>query len=109
MDKNKKLNFQTLFFSYTWKPIDGCPGRYILKDKKQYTLVELTENKAEIKTYYPENRDIIHTAEFSDGGIISYQKKDGRFIHTLNNREGYTRKLTMLGFEIPELQSEVLQ
>jgi len=32
-----------------------------------------------------------------DGGLISYRKADGRFLHTLNTREGLDRKLRQLG------------
>jgi hypothetical protein len=37
------------------------------------------------------------TVEFADGGgIISYVKDDGKFIHTLNTKEGFGRKLDQL-------------
>jgi hypothetical protein len=41
--------------------------------------------------------DKVLTVEFADGGgIISYVKDDGKFIHTLNTKEGFGRKLDQL-------------
>ena len=36
---------------------------------------------------------------FADGGLISYRKADGSYIHTLNTRDGLHRKLAQLGIE----------
>ncbi|MBT3274146.1 MAG: hypothetical protein HN368_13395 [Spirochaetales bacterium] len=41
--------------------------------------------------------DTVHVVEFADGGIISYQKDTGLFVHTLNNSTGFQRKLENLG------------
>ena len=42
-------------------------------------------------------RDPVIVAAFEDGGLISYRQADGRFLHTLNTREGFARKLDQLG------------
>jgi hypothetical protein len=31
------------------------------------------------------------------GGLISYRKPDGSYVHTLNTKEGLNRKLDQLG------------
>ena len=41
--------------------------------------------------------DPVIVAEFEDGGLISYRKPDGSFLHTLNTSEGFDRKLRQLG------------
>lgn len=41
--------------------------------------------------------DIVIVARMEDGGLISYRKKDGGYVHTLNTPEGYARKLSHLG------------
>lgn len=41
--------------------------------------------------------DPVIVTPFDDGGLISYRKADGRFLHTLNTREGLERKLDQLG------------
>jgi hypothetical protein len=42
-------------------------------------------------------KDPVMVAPLSDGGLISYRKPDGAYIHTLNSREGFERKLQQLG------------
>ena len=42
-------------------------------------------------------RDPVIVTPFDDGGLISYRKADGMFLHTLNTREGFERKLHQLG------------
>ena len=42
-------------------------------------------------------KDPVIVTPFEDGGLISYRKADGMFLHTLNTREGFERKLRQLG------------
>ena len=42
-------------------------------------------------------RDPVIVTAFDDGGLISYRKAEGTFLHTLNTREGLERKLRQLG------------
>ena len=42
-------------------------------------------------------RDPVIVTAFDDGGLISYRKAEGMFLHTLNTREGLERKLRQLG------------
>ena len=44
-------------------------------------------------------RDPVVIAQLRDGGIISYVKPDGRYLHTLATPEAFERKLRQLGFE----------
>ena len=47
--------------------------------------------------------DKVLTIEFEDGGgIISYVKDDGKFIHTLNTKEGFRRKSDQLKIGIKD-------
>ena len=41
-------------------------------------------------------KDPVIVTPFEDGGLISYRKADGLFVHTLNTREGLERKLRQL-------------
>jgi len=36
------------------------------------------------------------------GGLISYRQTNERYLHTLNNAEGFERKLASLGIELKE-------
>ena len=42
-------------------------------------------------------KDPVIVTPFEDGGLIWYRKADGTFLHTLNTREGFERKLRQLG------------
>ncbi len=42
-------------------------------------------------------QDPVIVTPFEDGGLISYRKAHGLFLHTLNTREGFERKLRQLG------------
>jgi hypothetical protein len=42
-------------------------------------------------------QDPVIVTPLEDGGLISYRKADGMFLHTLNTREGFERKLRQLG------------
>ena len=42
-------------------------------------------------------KDPVIVTPLDDGGLISYRKADGLFLHTLNTREGLERKLRQLG------------
>ena len=42
-------------------------------------------------------KDLVIVTPFDDGGLISYRKAQGMFLHTLNTREGLERKLLQLG------------
>jgi hypothetical protein len=69
-------SFKALYAAYRWKPIYGCPGRYILKEGKQYTLKELTRGRTDIQyfstTIVP---DLVCVVPLKSGGIISYKKR----------------------------------
>ena len=46
-------------------------------------------------------------ATLEEGGLISYRKSDGRFLHTLNTTAGFRRKLEQLGIEVEWTTSKV--
>jgi hypothetical protein len=45
-------------------------------------------------------KDPVVVAVFVDGGLISYRKLNGTYVHTLNTRDGLERKLQQLGIEL---------
>ena len=44
--------------------------------------------------------DPVHVVVLGDGGLISYKKETGLFIHTLCDSAGFSRKLENLGIRI---------
>ncbi|MBX7169707.1 MAG: hypothetical protein K1X72_02045 [Pyrinomonadaceae bacterium] len=92
----ESTTFGKAFNSNDWKPIRNCPGRFLLAGGRSEILIEnLSESKnpiVEIETEVVPDK--VLTIEFEDGGgIISYVKDDGKFIHTLNTKDGFKRKI----------------
>ncbi|MBN2444973.1 MAG: hypothetical protein JXJ04_26700 [Spirochaetales bacterium] len=97
MEPTCEPDFYSLSNSFKWKPIYGCPGRYILKEEGMFTLRDIIGNTCAICTYVTDKaNDEVCIVVLRNGGIISYKKQDGSFVHTLNSREGFLRKLIML-------------
>ncbi len=44
--------------------------------------------------------DPVIVVQLEGGGLISYARPDGSFVHTLNTSEGFTRKLVQLGITL---------
>ena len=59
---------------------------------------DLAGRDIEVREYrVPAARDTVVVARLADGGLISYRREDGSFVHTLNTPEGFERKLRQLG------------
>ncbi|MDQ3746427.1 MAG: hypothetical protein M3444_18800 [Acidobacteriota bacterium] len=55
----------------------------------------------ELKEFRVEGaRDPVVAGRFEGGGLISYRKGGGTYLHTLNTEEGFERKLAQLGIEL---------
>jgi hypothetical protein len=98
-----ELSFEGLLNKYSWKEIPNCPGRYVLRkkdgDKNSLTpQLFLDKPDLEINSYTtPVAKDKVYVIKFSDnGGLLSYSKPDGGYVHTLNNPSGLIRKLNHL-------------
>ncbi len=84
-----------------WKPIHGCPGRFVLRGvSRLLSIADLIREKIEVREFSsPHANDPVFVSEFEDGGIISYKRADGTWVHTLCTRDGFERKLNQLGIE----------
>lgn len=95
--------FQKIFKKWDWKPIHNCPGRYIFAGGvSDLTVSDIAQSGNPVFEYSAEViPDKFLVLKFDDGGgIISYRKTAGCFLHTLNDEEGLTRKLDQLQVEI---------
>ena len=92
-------DFVTVQLSHRWRPIRGCPGRWVMwASPRELDLQELVGCPVEVTRFDVETtRDPILVAPLTGGGLISYLQPDGRFIHTLCNTSGFLRKLSALG------------
>ena len=93
------ITFDELMAKWNWKPIRGCPGRYTLSAARVDLLPEdLLGPDVEVNTFrVPAARDTVLVARLDKGGLISYRRIDGACLHTLNDPEGFERKLLALG------------
>jgi hypothetical protein len=92
------VTFSALFDRWAWRPIPNCPGRYVLAEGPvaiaPHDIVPGANGSEHVCAAA---RDPVIVTPFEDGGLISYRKADGKFLHTLNTREGFERKLDQLG------------
>lgn len=94
MDKNF---FQILYQRYRWRPIPGCPGRYLLRGGLHPIPVEEFVGKEfpVFEENFANTPDPVSYCFFPGGGMISYRKPTG-YIHTLCETEGMKRKMALL-------------
>lgn len=82
-----------------WKPIRGCPGRLVLDGLSERSVEDLagltSPASARLSPMAP---DPVLVVQLADGGLISYRKPDGRYLHTLATTEAFERKCRQLGF-----------
>ncbi len=94
-----RITFESVYDAWPWRPIPGCPGRFVLSPAVFHGppsgLCDGLEN-AEI---VPGAADPAVVIRFPGGGLLSYRKPDGSFVHTLNTAEGLARKLAEMGGE----------
>ena len=92
------MTFDEIMSRWPWRPIPNCPGRFVL-DRSARAPSEIVSASTGGMTEHviPAAPDPVIVTEFGDGGVISYRKPDGSFIHTLNTVEGLDRKLRQLG------------
>ena len=92
------VKFAELYDGWAWRPIPNCPGRYVLSAGPIATPPEDLVRGADASEHVCiAARDPVIIMPFEDGGLISYRKADGQFLHTLNTHEGFDRKLRQLG------------
>jgi hypothetical protein len=92
------VTFSALFDRWAWRPIPNCPGRHVLaKGPVAMSPEDIVPGANGSEHVCVTARDPVIVTPLDDGGLISYRKADGTFLHTLNTREGFERKLRQLG------------
>jgi hypothetical protein len=81
-----------------WKPIRNCPGRFVLHGvPPTYGINDLLGENVIIQQFQsPRARDVVFVVCLDNGGIISYHRSSGTWLHTLNTEEGFRRKVEQL-------------
>ncbi len=93
---SRAASFDSVRSRWDWKPLHGCPGRYVLRGtRRDLTPDEVVGQRVEPRVYHPESTpDAVLVVPLEGGGLLSFRKPDGvTFVHTLNTPEGLERRL----------------
>lgn len=96
------MSFDDLINRWSWRPIRNCQGRFVLDNAvSDLSMAELLGEDIEVSEFQVDAaKDAVLIARLNQGGIISYKRKDGSILHTLNTAEGFERKLRQLGIKL---------
>lgn len=94
------VTFDEIMTRFSWRPIPGCPGRFVLRGQPDLAPADLLGGATPQIFRVAAAPDPVLVARFEGGGLISYARPDGGFVHTLNTEEGLTRKLGQLGITL---------
>lgn len=85
--------------NWDWKPIRNCPGRFVLVGGRSDISPEVILGHASQLTEFKVKaaRDTVVVARIDGGGLISYKRPDGTYVHTLADTHGFSRKMEQLG------------
>ena len=99
------MTFCELVIQWNWKPIRNCPGRFLLVGVRPDLPPESVVGPvATLLEFHVEGaRDMVVVARLDEGGLISYKRADGTYLHTLNSAEGFSRKILQLGIVLENL------
>jgi hypothetical protein len=98
---------QRLWSHHNWRALGGCDGRFVQRGKalSQISLPELC-SQWRVAVSSPaicccdasaDDGDSVWCVRFrGGGGLLTYAKPDGVFVHTLNTESGLCRKLVAL-------------
>lgn len=88
------MTFDQLLAAYAWRAIPDCAGRFSLPPLRLAPSALVGAGVRPLRSAAA--RDRVLVAAVQGGGLISYARPDGTFVHTLNTREGFVRKLAQL-------------
>ena len=95
-----EVTFAELLARFSWRPMRGCPGRYLLAGGSTPSPPgELFGDLGFREARSAQAPDRVWVAAIDGGGLISYAKENGTFVHTLGDSAGFARKLHALGLE----------
>ena len=93
-----RVTYAALLEAGEWRPIPGCPGRLVLPGARRASPEELVGAGTPVRRLQVDGAaDLVCVAAVEGGGLISYAKPEGTYVHTLNTPEGFARKLKQLG------------
>ncbi len=100
-------HFDRLRNTLEWRDIPGCPGRSVLVGDSNDLdeAVRRWGRRFELES----TRDPVWRLLTDDGrrALLSYEKLDGSFVHTLNTQAGLERKCAQLGLNLLHFRREL--
>lgn len=86
---------------WAWREMERSPGRFTLAEPRpDVTAAELLGSEVETEEVPSiSGGDVLVVARLEGGGLISYRRADGTWLHTLNTAGPFRRKLWELGIE----------
>jgi hypothetical protein len=97
-----EVTFEDLLARFDWRAMRGCPGRYLLAGGPTASPPgDLFGDLVFREGRSVRAPDRVLVAAVRGGGIISYAKDNGTFIHTLGDSAGFARKLAVLELADP--------
>jgi hypothetical protein len=99
----ERKTFAALMTKWSWRPIRNCPGRYVMtgapSDRPPQALVGSGDVVFGFRVETAPDKLLV--VELVDGGLVTYERTNGTYVHTLNDPEGFLRKLRQLGIGLP--------
>ena len=92
---------EELMQAWHWRPIPGCPGRFVFQGALTTSIEELV-GALPVQVYSGKARDRVAVVRFPEGGLITYCRHDGTLLHTLNTEDGFRRKIGQLAISLEE-------
>jgi hypothetical protein len=97
-----ETTFAEILERCAWRPIPGCPGRFVAADGPSDASPEsIAGTPPVLRRRVDGARDEVVVTPLASGGLISYRKCDERYLHTLGDADGFARKLAQLGIVLP--------
>jgi len=96
------LAFDDVRARFEVTPIRGCPGRFIIHGAATRPPRSIAGDTAAARRYLERAPDPVLVVPLQGGGVISYDKGDGTYVHTLCDADGFARKLDQLGIPAAE-------
>lgn len=90
---------QSSLTNLPWQDIPHCPGRKVLRDRSEAIDALVRDTGTWFKTDLAPDPVWIAVVEYQRWALLSYEKPDGSFKHTLNTWSGLLRKCADLGIE----------
>ena len=101
-EASRPVTLAGLLRRWPHEELSGCPGRFVLRGAPAgLPPAHLVGAATSLKGHATRAPDLVLTAPLKDGGLISYLRPDGTYLHTLNTPAGYARKLNDLGISHP--------